>query len=299
MKKLLILGGLGFLGKHLNKIVDKQKYAVYNESRRTGFDLLNPEVVQKRLNDIKPDVIINCAAHTGSLHYVSEFAADVLYDNVSMYLNLYKVVDNALIVNPLSNCSYPGVVDIQKEEEWWDGPVHDSVLPYGMSKRMGYIISRCHRHVRTINLLLPNAYGPLDDTDPNKVHALNGMIIRMIHTMRNGSEAFVVWGTGKPIREWIYMEDAARLIVKCIERDNLPNPLNLAQARGISIADTARTIKEILGFEGRIIFDPSKKDGAPIKILCDKNFRHNFKDFVFTDYKEGIKRTVEYYKGTL
>jgi GDP-L-fucose synthase len=308
MKKILILGGFGFLGKNINEVFKDLKYELFNESKRTGCDLLNFQNLKNKIETIKPDYIINAAAHVGSMDYVAKKCADVCHDNSLMYINLYSAVkevdSNILIINPISNCSYPGIIDIQNEENWWDGVIHQSVESYGNPKKLGYILSETYKKqygIKTINLILANAYGPLDYTDVNKTHALNGLIIRMIESKRRGDKEFVVWGTGTPIREWLYMEDAARLIKEIIDNDitDLPNPLNFGKQNGVSIIDSVNTIKSIMGYDVEIVNDLTKQDGAPIKILGNSKFKQNFSDFVFTDYIEGIKKTIEYYERTI
>ena len=146
--KIIVLGGYGFVGKSVAEELQDRAYSPTLLSRRTGFDLLDYKNTKNRLQELQPDVIINCAAHVGSLHYVTKFAADVVHDNMQMILNLYRTVSEACpmakVINPLSNCSYPGEADVQKELEWWDGPVHNSVLSYGNTKRLLYVVSRCY-----------------------------------------------------------------------------------------------------------------------------------------------------------
>ena len=217
--KILILGGHGFVGRNLAKALNKTGHKVFVKSRADGVDLTIFTNTKECLAEIQPDFIFNCAAHTGSLHYVTTYAADVLHDNIQISLNLYKaaasVCPNATIVNPLSNCSYPGDSDIQTETQWWDGPVHESVFSYGNAKRFLYILSKCYGKqysLKSINYLVPNTFGPGDSTDPNKTHALNGMIIRMIQAQSRGDKEFEIWGTGSPIREWAYIDDISNVI---------------------------------------------------------------------------------------
>ena len=308
MKKILILGGFGFLGKNINEIFKNSEYEIFNESRRTGCDLLNFDNLKNKIESIRPNCIINAAAHVGSMDYVAKNCADVCHDNSLMYINLYRAVkevdNNILIINPISNCSYPGIIDVQNEENWWDGVIHESVESYGNPKKLGYILSETYKKqfgIKTINLILANAYGPLDYTDVNKTHALNGLIIRMIESKRRGDKEFVVWGTGTPIREWLYMEDAARLIKEILdgEKYDLPNPLNFGKQHGVSIIDSVNTIKTLMNYDVEIVHDLTKQDGAPIKVLGNKKFDETFKDFVFTDYIKGIEKTIEYYGRTI
>lgn len=232
--KLLILGGHGFVGRSVVKLLHKKNIESICISRRDGIDLRDFNQTIEIFRKYSPNIIINLAAHGGSLHYVTEYAADVINDNIQMSINIYKAVKdccpNARIINPLSNCSYPGDSKIQIEEEWLDGPVHESVFSYGNYKRFLYVISKCYfmqNDIDSVNLLIPNTYGPGDSTDPNKTHALNGMIIRMIRAKRNGDEEFEIWGTGKPVREWAYITDVAKIIIEMID---YPHPIKIGRA---------------------------------------------------------------------
>ncbi len=308
-KRILILGGFGFLGKTINSVwEDYVNYEIFNESRRTDCDILNFQQLKTKLNKINPHVIIYAAANVGSVNYVTNYAADVINDNIQMYLNLYKAVleanKNIIIINPLANCSYPGIIDIQNEDSWWDGKIHESVESYGMSKKTSYILSECYRkqhQIKTINLMLGGGYGENDYLNEEKTHAMNGIIMRMIKSMKNGDKEFVVWGTGTPIREWIYMPDVGRIINHIIDNEqyNLPNPINLGQEHGISITDIVLMVKEELNYDVDIVYDTTKQDGAPIKILGSKLFNEHFPNFRFTDYKIGIKNAINYYKKNI
>jgi GDP-L-fucose synthase len=302
--KVLIIGGFGFVGKNLCNALENSEHEIFPFSRKNGLDLLDYSLTKKIIKEIKPEAIINCAAHVGSLHYVTTYTADVISENVQMALNLYRAVKEVCpscrIVNPLSNCSYPGTANIQIETEWFDGPVHESVYSYGNSKRMIYILSHCYKAqygITTINFLVPNTFGPGDHTDPNKVHALNGMIIRMIKAFRSKENSFEVWGTGKPIREWSYIKDVVNfLIIGLTTNIDLIYPINIAQNKGHSIMDSANIIAKSIGFEGKLIFNDKYQDGAPVKILDNTKFKSFFPDYTFFDYIDGIKN---YYMSIL
>ncbi len=305
--KITVLGGFGFVGQNVTEELKKRGFDPIQVSRRNGFDLMDSKTAKKKLKKIKPDVILNCAAHVGSLHYVIEYAADVVYDNLQIILNLYSILKDVCpdvtIINPLSNCSYPGKSDIQRESEWWNGAVHKSVASYGNTRRMIGVISECYNiqySIRSINFLVPNAYGPGDYTDPNRTHALNGLIIRMYKAKINNDSQFEIWGTGKPIREWIYVKDIARILSTVInEKASQIEPINMGQKKGYSISDIAKIIKRLINYDGELVFNTEYQDGAPKKVLDDTTFRKRFPDFKFTDLEVGIRETIAYYKQKL
>ena len=306
-KKILVLGGDGFVGSHVMEELRGKGYECFSKSRRNGIDLTNQNAISQVFKEITPDVIINCAAHVGGIHYLSEHSAEVLDDNLRMMLNLYqavqKVCPEVKVINPISNCSYPGEANLHREKEWWDGPVHKSVWAFANPKRMLQVISECYfmqYRLESINFFVPNAYGPGDYTDPNRTHALNGMIIRMLKAKENDDKEFVIWGSGKPTREWIYVKDLARMLVESIESQGLQiDPVNIAQNHAYAIRETAEMIKELCNFKGLLIFDENYQDGAPFKQLDDSLFRKKYPDFQYTPIRGGIADTITYYESVL
>ena len=305
--KVLVLGGTGFVGYTLVRLLEVTDYKVTALSRRNGLNLVDYAQTRRAFADIQPDAIVNCAAHVGSLHYVTTNAADVVNDNVQMALNIYRAVKEACpaarIINPLSNCSYPGDAETHYEPDWWKGDVHDSVYAYGNSKRMIYVLSYCYKiqyNIRTVNFLIPNTFGPGDYTDPDKTHALNGMMIRMMTAQRGGDHEFEIWGTGKPIREWGYIKDVVYFLKAGLTvEEDLTYPVNIAQNKGYSIAESANLIAKAIKFKGKLVFNTKYADGAPFKILEDTKFRKVFPEYKFYDHKDGIEETVEYYEKVL
>jgi GDP-L-fucose synthase len=306
--KILILGGNGFLGKNLNFVFSGTNYIIYNESRSTGCNMLEYDSLLSTVKRIKPNIIINSAAHVGGVDYVFKNCAEVCSDNTLMFVNLYKVIKEVdtdiLLINPLSNCSYPGsTLDILEESHWWDGPLHPSVSGYGVTKKIAFELSEAYKKqykISTINLIIPNAYGPFDYFDAEKVHAMNGIIIRMLKSIKNSDKTFKLWGSGTPVREWVYMMDVANLIKYIIDNDikDLPNPLNIGQEIGFSINDTVKMIQEILKTNFIIEHDLTKANAAPKKIMSSKLFRKHFPNFRFTDPITGIKNTIKYYENS-
>lgn len=307
---VLVLGGHGFFGQRVVAALQADAsgpHTVIARSRQDGLDLADFAATRRVLAEVQPAAIFNCAAHVGSLHYVTTHAATVIHDNLQMTLNLYRaaaeVCPQARVINPLSNCSYPGAADVHHEPDWWQGEVHDSVLAYGNAKRMIYVIARCYakqHRLRTLNFLVPNAFGPGDTTDPNKTHALNGMIIRMLGAHRQGQPQFEIWGTGKPLREWGYVDDMAHILARGLTLEaDLTYPVNIAQNRGYSIGESAALIAKAIGYRGQLVFNPKYQDGAPRKILDDRRFRALFPDFRFIDHEEALRRTVAYYERVL
>jgi GDP-L-fucose synthase len=306
--KIVVLGGHGFLGQHVCRVLKAHSsYDVIPFSRRDGLDLLEFDTVARVLQRFAPEAIVNCAAHVGGVHYVASVPADVTHDNVTMALHLYRAVarhcPTAHIVNPLSNCSYPGGQQLFREHAWLSGDVHPSVYSYGHAKRMLYVLATCYKQqygIRSTHLLIPNAFGPGDRTEPHLVHALNGMIIRMLHAWKHNEPTFEVWGSGRPMREWVYIEDVAAILKAVLDRGAVySEPINIAQQQGYTIQESATMIAQAIGYEGEILCNPYYPDGDAQKLMHAGRFRQSFPHFQFADHFTAICQTVAYYKTLL
>jgi GDP-L-fucose synthase len=304
--RVALLGGAGFAGRNVFNALCASGITVRVFSRKTGCNLLDLPTAWEKLNSFCPDIIINCAAHVGSVNYVTDFAADVVDVNMRIILNTYKIAQQmkkVIVINPIANCGYPGTMDIYEERGLWNGPIHPSVLSYGSTRRMMLVLSQCYFNqygVHSVNLIVPNMFGPYDSTNPNKTHALNALIIKFVHAEKDCLPEVEVWGTGKPIREWLYVKDFAEFVRHVIEsKEYLPEPVNIAQNCGYSVSEIVNIIKSQVGFAGEITYNKRYQDGSPKKVMDDRYFRQRFPDFKFTDFETGIMETIEFYKGIL
>ncbi len=305
-QKIVVFGGYGFLGSHVVKELHDQGEIPVILSRRTGCDMRSFESVFEHLKREKPDTIINCAAHVGSVHYAMKYSADMIHDNLLIITNLYRAAlhacPKARIINPISNCSYPGEANIHSEPDWQLGAVHDSVLAYASTRRMIYALAKCYADqykMKSINWIVANAYGPGDYTDPNKVHALNGIIIRLIQAKKTGAKTFEIWGSGKPTREWVFIKDAAKMLAHSLQISQQLYPVNFAQNTAYSVSEIAAIAAKILKYPVTFTYNTQFADGAPTKILDDTQFRKRFPDFQFTPLRQGIQETIKYYQKLL
>jgi len=304
--RVAILGGTGFAGRNVRIALESAGMNVGAFSRTTGCDLMDLPAAWARLNAFQPQYIVNCAALVGSVNYVTDFAADVVDVNMRIVLNTYKIAQQmreAIIINPIANCAYPGVMNIYDERGFWDGPIHPSVLSYGSTRRMMWVLSKCYADqygVRSVNLIVPNMYGPYDSTNPNKTHALNALIIKFVRAVKQNQPEIEVWGTGKPIREWLYVKDFAEVVRRVIEsREINMEPVNIAQNCGLTVRELVEIIGKLVGFQGKIVYNTRYQDGAPKKVMNDSYFRQRFPDFKFADIESGIRETIDYYREIL
>jgi GDP-L-fucose synthase len=305
--RIALLGGTGFVGRNVASVLTENNVKLEIASKSSGVDFRKPEDCLQFLKSTNPEVIINCAAHVGSLNYVTEQAATVVHDNTLMLLTLYdaisKVCPNALVINPVANCAYPAKSDIFIEDEWWNGHLHRSVLSYGSTRRMMWSIGESYSMqygIRSIYLLVPNMYGPHDSTDPNKAHALNALVSKFVKAENIGQNEVTIWGTGVAIREWLYAEDFGRVILRILKNPSMPGlsePVNVGQNFGLSVKELVTIIRDNFNYKGSINWDVGKPDGAPKKVMDERRFKKVFPGFEFTAFENGIRETIKYYKS--
>jgi GDP-L-fucose synthase len=305
--KTLVLGGTGFVGKNVVHALHDAKLPCFVASRSEGLDLINRDRTRGFFREHQPDIVINCAAHVGSLNYVTTQAADVIVDNTRMILNMYEAVaaecPKALVINPVANCAYPATTNTFEEDHWWDGHLHRSVLSYGSTRRLMWSVGECFQMqhgVRSVYFLVPNMYGPHDSTDPDKAHALNALAAKFVKAKATGQKEIQIWGTGAAVREWLYAPDFARVVLEVIQNQNLVGlnePLNIGQNFGLSIRELVRIIAQATDYKGDIRYDPSMPDGAPRKVMDDRRFRKIFPRFEFANFNAGLRAVIEYYQS--
>jgi GDP-L-fucose synthase len=299
--KILLLGHTGFVGRNVAEVLNEAGIEFTGASKSTGLDLRKMEDAISFLAENKPDFIINCAAHVGSLNYVTEQAADVVRDNTQMIKGIAQSCPNATVINPIANCAYPAASNIFVEDEWWNGHLHRSVLSYGATKRLLWTTGESYQmqhDIKSIYLLVPNMYGPYDSTDPNKAHALNALISKFVKAEKEQLPEITIWGTGVAIREWLYAEDFGRIVLQILKDPKtigLSEPINIAQNFGLSVRELAGIISDTFRYPGIINWDHNKPDGAPKKVMDDRRFKKVFPNFVFTDFHQGIQNAIQYY----
>lgn len=300
-KKILIAGATGFLGRRLCKLFDKKKISYVPASLSTGVDFRNSAQTLALFETEKPNVIINCAAFVGGIKFGLERSGEMFLNNTLISANLIessRLTQVELFINPLSNCTYPDVSKKFKESEWWDGPMHESVLSYGIARKSSWVHARSYHQqygMHFTNLILPNMYGPGDHFDETKSHALGALIRKIFDAKVQNKPEVVLWGSGSPVREWLYVDDAAEIILRCVGMEPILGPVNIGPGTGISILELATMIKDVSGYEGGISLDTTKPDGAPYKVFDVTEMKRIFNWFPPTSLEAGLKHTIDWY----
>jgi GDP-L-fucose synthase len=298
---ILVAGATGFLGKRVCRLLKSKNMDFMATSKSLGVDLRDRQSTIDFMCQVQPDYVLNCAAYVGGIQFGLKHPVELFHNNLMMTLNLLeasKLSNVKRIVNPISNCAYPGEATLFKEKEFWNGPLHESVMVYGFARKLSWVGSWAYAkqyNLDTINLILSNMYGPEDHFDEERSHALGALIMKIVHAKENSKSEVVVWGTGNPIREWLHVDDGAEVMVRAMKVDPLIDPINIGIGKGISIFNMANLIKQIVGYHGELKLDLSKPDGAPHKTMDGLKGAKHFGWQPEKDFKMEVAATIKWY----
>jgi len=299
--KVLVLGSKGLVGSSVTRTLTHSGYNVI-PSNRDDTDLFVYSDVDKLIKEQKPDLVINAAAKVGGIYANNTKRSEFLIENLKINLNLLEACipfPEIKIINLGSSCIYPlNAKDPINETSFMEGKLEPTNSPYAMAKltaiELGRSLSLQYGH-RVINLMPTNLYGPYDNFDHESSHVIPGLISRMNNAKNNKDPIFKIWGSGKPLREFLYVDDLSRSIEFIIKNDIEIDLINIGSGEEVSIIELAEKIKNVLGFQGDLSFDDSKPDGNPRKFLDSKLINNlGWESKISLD--EGLKLTYDWYK---
>ena len=295
-------GGGGFLGSFVvDKLRERGATGVLIP-RSKDYDLRHLEATQRMLSDARPDIVIHLAARVGGIAANRAYPAEFFYDNLTMGVQLFHEcwrlgVEKFVAVGTV--CAYPKFTPVPfREENLWSGYPEETNAPYALAKKMLLVQSQAYREqygFNSIFLLPANLYGPEDNFDLESSHVIPALIRKCVEAKERHDDHIVVWGTGNPTREFLYVEDATEGILLATEQYNESYPVNLGTGMEISIKDLVHLIARLTGFSGGIMWDTSKPDGQPRRCLDVTRAERLFGFRAKTPLEDGLRRTIEWY----
>ena len=303
-KRIAVTGGKGFLGRHLLEKLKKRGCRHPLACGRPEYDFVVLDDVRRMYDDGRPDVVIHLAARVGGIGFNQVYPASLFYENTMMGVQLLheghlRGIEKFVAVGTV--CAYPKFTPVPfREEALWDGYPEETNAPYGLAKKMLLVGAQAYRKqygMNAIYLIPANLYGPGDNFDPRSSHVIPALIKKCVDAKREGRDEITVWGSGRATREFLYVEDAAEAISLAAELYDGTDPVNVGCGREISIAELVALIAELTEFSGRIVWDATRPDGQPRRLI---DTTRAFREFGFTagtDLREGITRTIRWYES--
>jgi len=324
-KRVTVTGGAGFLGSHLVEKLRQRGCENIFVPLIEEYNLIDIEAVKRLYQDAKPDIVIHLAAVVGGIGANRENPGKFFYDNIMMGTQMMEQgrqfgIEKFVALGTI--CCYPKFTPVPfKEEDLWNGYPEETNAPYGLAKKMLLVQSQAYRQQYGFNsiFLMPvNLYGPGDNFDPKSSHVIPALIRKCLEATHFQAKeraeveslsmsqpkpqpelSITAWGTGKPTREFLYVEDAAEGILLATEKYNKSDPVNLGAGFEISIKDLVELIAKLTGFKGKIIWDTSKPDGQPRRCLDTSRAEKEFEFKAKMDFEKGLKKTIKWYRKNI
>ena len=268
---------------------------------RNDADLFNLDETKKFIDKTNPDILINAAAKVGGIVANNTNRTEFILENLKININ---VLESCLphpyikIINLGSSCIYPlNATNPISEDSFMDGKLEPTNSPYAMAKLSGIELGRSLKAQfghKVINLMPTNLYGPNDNFSETDSHVIPGLIKRMHIAKNNNEREFKIWGSGKPLREFLYVEDLSKAISLLIQKDTDEDILNVGSGEEISIKELAIKIKNVIDYQGDLKFDQTKPDGNPRKLL-DSSKINELGWFSQVSLDDGLIKTYEWF----
>lgn len=272
--KIYVAGHTGMVGSAIVRRLQADGFSnlVYRTSAE--LDIRNQAAVQAFFGAERPDGVVLAAAKVGGIHANDTYRAEFLYDNLMMEANIIQACHQFEVQKLLfmgSSCMYPKLAPQPLKEEYLlTGALEPTNEPYAVAKLAGLKLAESFRHqygLNAISVIPTNLYGPNDHYDLTNAHVLPALLRKFHEAKMTGVTTVTIWGTGTPRREFLHVDDLAEACVFLLQHYNEAEPLNIGLGEDISIKELAELVQETVGFEGELVFDGTKPDGTPRKLL--------------------------------
>ena len=303
--KILVLGSNGMVGTSiLNSFSNENKFKIIPSTRKDTNLFIFSET-EKLINETKPDILINAAAKVGGIVANNEQRTQFLIENLRINTNILESCipfKNIKIINLGSSCIYPlNAENPISEDEFMNGKLEPTNSPYAMAKltaiELGNAMKEQYGH-KVINLMPTNLYGPNDNFSEHDSHVIPGLMFRMEIAKNNNIDSFNIWGSGKPLREFLHVDDLSNAIKFIINNEIEDSILNVGSGDEVSIKSIAENIKQVIQYKGGLSFDTSKPDGNPRKLLnSSKMLNYGWKSEI--QLFEGLESTYKWFQENI
>jgi len=302
-KRIVITGGAGFLGGFVQAALKTRGCENLMIPHFEDYDLVERSNVQRMYDDFRPDLVIHLAAVVGGIGANREHPGEFYYKNMAMGLFMLeearlRKIEKFVALGTI--CAYPKFTPVPfKEKDLWNGYPEETNAPYGLAKKMMLVQSQAYRQEYGFNsiFLLPvNLYGPRDNFNPASSHVIPALIKKCIDAREAGDAEITVWGTGNASREFLYVTDAAEAIVSAAEKYDGSEPVNIGAGFEIKIKDLIPLIAKLTGFQGKIVWDSTKPDGQPRRMLDTSRAEEFFGFKAQVGFEEGLRDTIDWYE---
>jgi len=302
MKRMMITGGAGFLGRRVVAEFEAAGWTDIFVPEIDDYDLRAEDSIRGALDDGKPEIVIHLAAVVGGIGANRAHPGRFFYENAIMGIQLMELsrlagVDKFVQVGTV--CAYPKFAPTPfREDDFWNGYPEETNAPYGLAKKMLLVQAQAYRQeygFNSIYLMPTNLYGPADNFDLEISHVIPALIRKFVEAKEAGAPTVECWGTGSPTREFLYVDDAARALRLATERYDRPDPVNIGSGQEVSIKDLSEKIAEVVGYEGKLVWDPTKPDGQPRRRMDTSRAEAEFGFKAEVPLDEGLCRTVEWF----
>lgn len=303
--KVLVTGAHGFLGTAVcQQIKKRDNYELIMLPGRSVGDLNDRQYCEYILDLYRPDVVIHLAARIGGIQANQKNPGLFIYENLAMGVNLiescrkYGQLKKFIMVGTV--CSYPKFTPVPfKESDIWNGYPEETNAPYGIAKKALIELLVAYKQqygFNSSNLIPVNMYGPNDNFHPNISHVIPATILKCQKAIDNNEPYIQIWGTGNASREFLYVDDSAEAIVKAIDIETGPEPINIGTGQETTIKNLSEIIATEMGYHGNIIFNSQFPDGQPRRCLDVSRAKNILKFHAKTNLTDGIKNTVTWFQ---
>lgn len=302
-KPIIVTGGAGFVGTALLRLMRENGYTNLIVPRRREYDLTIERDVERLYADHKPAGVLHLAAEVGGIGANRDNPGRFFYANMAMGLHLIEHgrrngVEAFLQTGTI--CAYPKFTPVPFEEaELWNGYPEETNAPYGIAKKALLVMAQAYRrqYGMDVSYVLPvNLYGPGDNFDLHTSHVIPALIRKCVEAQERGDRQITAWGTGSASREFLYVDDCARGLLAAFEAGGVAEPINLGSGREITIKNLTELIAQIVGFEGRIIWDPTKPDGQPRRCLSVERAKEKLGWEARVSLEDGLRQTIDWFR---